>query len=181
MQAAPERSLAVHPTGRVLPPAGVDMEPPIANDNDLLQHVCDVAADCQCCWFAWVGLVDRASDRIVPVAAAGYEDHYLEEIRVDISNTPYGRGPVGSAVRQECIWVVEDIERDLRMGPWKEAALSRGYRSVAAFPLRCGKRVVAVLAIYSALAEGFDSEQLARFANLAARVGVALESHSSRS
>ena len=144
-----------------------------ANDNFrcLFEHACAVAAACDCCWFAWIGLVDIAGDRIVPVAAAGYEDHYLEDLRVDISDTPYGRGAIGSAVRQECTWVISDIENDARVAPWRDAALRRGYRSAAAFPVRSGKHVVAVLAVYSATIEAFDRAELERFTRLTEELG----------
>ncbi len=134
-----------------------------ANDNHLFQRVCDIASRCECCWFAWIGLVDLVRDRIVPVAAAGYEDHYLDEIRVDLSATPYGRGPVGCAARQDCIWIIADVEADVRMVPWREEALRRGFRAVAAFPLRSGNSVVGVMAVYSAVSFTADAiEQLMR-------------------
>jgi GAF domain-containing protein len=136
----------------------------VANDNHLYQRICESAARCECCWFVWLGVVDHARDRIVPVAAAGHEDHYLDGIRVDVSATDYGRGPVGCSARDNCIWIIDDIESDARMAPWLEAALRRGYRSVAAFPLRDGEQVVAVLAVYSA--SSFNADALERFIRL---------------
>jgi GAF domain-containing protein len=144
----------------------------VANDNHFFQRVCDIAARCDCCWFAWVGVVDKTRDRIVPVASAGYDDHYLDDIRVDVSATAYGRGPIGSAARQDCIWIIEDVESDGRMAPWRDEALRRGYRSVAAFPLRSSTGIVAVLAVYTAAS--FTADALERFVRLTNEVSLAL-------
>lgn len=149
---------------RVHPDSDAD-ERRAANDNHLFKRICEAAARCDCCWFVWLGLVDIVRDRVVPVAAAGYEADYLRGIRVDVSATAYGRGPVGSAARENSIWIIEDIESDVRMAPWREEALLRAYHSVAAFPIRDGERVVAVLAVYSTAS--FDADALERFVRLA--------------
>ena len=66
---------------------------------------------------------------------AGYEDGYIQNIFVSTQNIPEGRGPAGITVATGNYVVSVDIERDPRMLPWKDAALKRGYRSLADFPL----------------------------------------------
>jgi GAF domain-containing protein len=55
---------------------------------------------------------------------------------------PQGRGPVGVAIRGGKKVVCNDIENDLIMGTWKEEALSRGYQSLIALPLKKSGKVI---------------------------------------
>ena len=61
------------------------------------------------------------------------------------------------------------------MGPWREAALAREYRSSAAFPLVIDGRCVAVLTAYSSEAGFFDEEEVTLFDRMAADLSFALE------
>jgi PAS domain S-box-containing protein len=53
--------------------------------------------------------------------------------------------------------------------------LKRGYRSVAAFPLRVGDKVVGAFGLYSAEVNFFDSSELELLDELAGDIGFALE------
>jgi len=148
----------------------------IHDEPTLFERACRVAVEQGGFRFAWVGAVDRSSGRIVPVARFGHEEGYLSSIRVDVERTPFGEGPCGCAVREGTPIVVNDVEADLRMSPWKEAALARGYRSSIGFPLRRGGEVTAVLSIYSGQIDSFDDAEVAMLRDLADDIGLALDS-----
>jgi len=60
---------------------------------ELEQEVCDRLAESDAYQFAWIGSVNPGSDRVVPNAAAGVEDGYLEEIDVTVDeDDESGRG-----------------------------------------------------------------------------------------
>ena len=61
------------------------------------------------------------------------------------------------------------------MAPWRDAALARGYRSSAAFPLVVEDRCVAVLTAYASEPGFFDEEEVELFDGLAADLSFALE------
>ena len=61
------------------------------------------------------------------------------------------------------------------MAPWREAALARGYRSSAAFPLVLDDRCVAVLTAYASEPGFFDEQQVELFDRMAADLSFALE------
>ena len=61
------------------------------------------------------------------------------------------------------------------MAPWREAALARGYRSSAAFPLVLDDRCVAVLTAYASEPGFFDEQQVELFDRMAADLSFASE------
>ena len=91
------------------------------------------------------------------------------------STCPEGRGPTGTAARERDHVFTTDIAKDARMGPWREAALAREYRSSAAFPLVIEDRCVAVVTAYSSELGFFDEEEVALFDRMASDLSFALE------
>jgi PAS domain S-box-containing protein len=143
--------------------------------QDLYDRACRVAVERGEYRFAWVGLLDPRTARIVPVARFGFEDGYLDEIRIDLNDEALSSGPVGTAFRTVQTRVVNDIESDPTFRPWRERALRRGYGSCAAFPLCRAGKSIGVLAIYSREAAPFDEESLALMRGLADDMSFALD------
>ena len=78
---------------------------------------------------AWVGLVrDNAARAIEPVASEGRDDGYLASVRFSWGEDDIGLGPAGAAVRSGATQTIRDTRNDPKFAPWREAALSRGYR-----------------------------------------------------
>ncbi|OAQ52685.1 signal transduction histidine kinase [Natrinema mahii] len=146
---------------------------------ELEQQVCDRLAASDAYRFAWIGGVNPGSDRIVPKAAAGVEDGYLDEIDVSVTeDDETGRGPAGTAVRTGEVQVMNDAQADPAFGPWREAARSRGYRSSAAVPIVHEDLVYGVLNVYSSSPRAFvgaETEVLARTGDVIAHAITAIE------
>ena len=114
-----------------------------ARDREgLYREVCRVAVEEGRFRMAWVGLVDPEAQAIKVAAQFGFEEGYLENLVIPLADVPEGRGPTGTAVREGRLDVCNDYAAEPRMAPWREAALARGYRSSAAFPLRVASKVV---------------------------------------
>jgi signal transduction histidine kinase len=146
-----------------------------AGEKELFERACRIAVQEGRFRFAWIGAVDRAASRIVPVVSAGHDDGYLDHIRIDLGDTPNGRGPSGTAVRDGKPCVANDLGRDVHVSPWREAALARGYRSSAGFPVRRAGEVVAVLSLYSGEPNSFDPAEVALFSDMVEDIGFALD------
>jgi GAF domain-containing protein len=126
--------------------------------------------------FAWIGLADWTQSRVVPLASAGDGFGYLDVICVALDRTTaLGRGPAGRAIREGRARTVFDIMRDGDFLPWQHAAANRGWRSVAAFPIRFGGAVVAVLAVYAPDVGHFDEFEVAHFERLCTSLGARLD------
>lgn len=147
----------------------------ITDRQRLFEEACRIAVEKGLFRMAWLGMLDAATRQVVPVAHAGSEEGYLETIRISVADEPEGRGPTGSALRERRHFICNDIAADPRMLPWREAALARGYRASAAFPIACHDVLAGVLNIYAAEPGLFDQEHVALLEEIAADVGLALE------
>jgi PAS domain S-box-containing protein len=140
----------------------------------LFEQVCRVLVEQGQLRMAWVGEVDDHG-WIVPIAHAGATDGYLDDLRISVHDVPEGRGPTGTAARERRHIFIRDIATDERMAPWREAALARGFRSSAAFPLSLDDRCLAVLTAYASEPGFFDEQEVALFDRLAADLSFASE------
>jgi PAS domain S-box-containing protein len=144
---------------------------------DLLERTCRAAVEEGGFRFAWVGYCEAVeSGEIRPVARAGHEAGYLDGIIVSWHDVPVGRGPTGTAVRENRTVVVRAIADDPVMAPWREKALERGYASSAAFPITVDGIVAGVLTIYASEAESFGADEVALLEELAADLGYGVAS-----
>jgi PAS domain S-box-containing protein len=137
----------------------------------IIEGMCRLAVDRFGLKMAWVGLVIEGSFDVRPAFAYGFEEGYLDSIRVTWDDSPTGRGPTGTAIRTGQATVMNHIGSDPTYAPWREAAKTRGYRSSAALPLCYGEQVLGALNVYNAEPAYFTDERvqvLQSFANQAA-------------
>jgi len=96
------------------------------SEQELLQQICDVIVQMGAYRFAWIGYAEPDAGKTVrPMAHAGYEAGYLSNIRVAWSDELSGRGPTGTAIRENRACVIADVENDPRFLPWRDAAVQR--------------------------------------------------------
>ena len=125
---------------------------------------------------AWIGLIDEETKSVYPVTFAGNENGYLSKIKkISVSDIPEGRGPTGTAIREGKHYVCDDMALDLKMAPWKEEALSRGYRSSIAVPIKLLGNVIGAFTLYSSLPHFFDTEEIHLLNEVINNVSFALE------
>ena len=110
------------------------------DEQSLTSEICRIVCEEAGYRMAWVGYAqddDIKSVRIVACAGAGIEDGYIERMVVRWSeDTPWGRGPSGTAIRSGRTCYIQDYSNDARVAPWREDAAQRGYGSVIALPLK---------------------------------------------
>ncbi len=149
----------------------------------MLQRVCDVVVKVAGYHMAWVGYADRENNAVVPVAASGFEEGYLETANISLADVERGRGPTGSSIRTGKATVCNDVISDPRMEPWRAHALRNGYRSSMAVPLKTGTEVIGALTIYAEQAGRFEADEQRLLEELASNMTYAittLRAHSER-
>ncbi|HMU74081.1 MAG TPA: PAS domain S-box protein, partial [Ferruginibacter sp.] len=115
-------------------------------------------------------------ESVVPVVYAGEENKYLSEIKpISIKDIPEGHGPTGQAIRNGQYYICNDIEADPAMDPWKDAALSRGYRSSMSLPIIKSGKVVGAFSFYAPVKNFFDDSEIALLEEATGDVAFALE------
>jgi two-component system, cell cycle sensor histidine kinase and response regulator CckA len=132
-----------------------------ASEQELLDQICEIIVHLGGYRMAGIALAEPDEEKSVrPVAHAGHDSGYLAKIDAKWSDTPAGRGPVGTAIRENRICVITDTATDPMFEPWRAAALARGYAAMIALPLRVGGVAFGVLAIYSEQAGSFESSEV---------------------
>jgi len=130
----------------------------VHDKQTLFQAICNAFVNHGNYRMAWIGILDETIQKIVPVTSAGFIDHYLDNINIDLKNAQRSAGPTAMALREKMPFICQDIANDERMLPWRENALKRGYRSSAAFPIIVENQVDGVLSVYSSEVHAFDEE-----------------------
>jgi PAS domain S-box-containing protein len=144
-------------------------------DRDrLLSEACRIVVEEGGFRTAWVGMADRERGEVVPVAAAGVEPGNLAGVGVRCDDSPHGRGPTGTAIREERTTVVDDTESDPAYAPWRAMARARGFRASAAFPIRQAGRVIGALNVIATEPGAFRDDFASLLEDLAADIGFAL-------
>jgi PAS domain S-box-containing protein len=138
------------------------------DESQLLQETCQVAVELGGYRLAWVGLAEHdEARRVRPVAQAGFEEGYLEAVRITWADNAYGRGPTGLAIRTGRPAVARNMLKDVNYAPWRQEALRRGYASSLALPLLSDGQPFGALNIYAPEPDAFDAEEVDLLAELA--------------
>jgi len=131
------------------------------SEQELLNQICEIIV--QVGGYRMVGIAYAQQDEqktVRPMAHAGYDSGYLETIGIRWSDTPAGRGPIGTAIRENRICILGDTAHDPRFAPWREAALQRSYAAIISLPLRVAGLPFGALAIYSEQVNSFEKSEV---------------------
>ncbi len=139
--------------------------------TDELQYLHDVCRivveDCGHA-MVWMGYAEQDEGKTVrPVVWSGFEDGYLETLKLTWADSERGRGPTGTAIRRGKPCVCANMQHDPKFLPWREEALKRGYASSAVLPLMDGDRAFGAITIYAREPNAFSPEEVALLSDLA--------------
>jgi len=146
-----------------------------SDSQQLFEETCRVIVEEAGFRLAWIGIADIERGIITPVAKAGIGTEYLSKITVRCDNSPAGRGPSGTAIRENRTVVCTDTDTDPRYAIWRERANEHGFRSSAALPLRQRDRVFGCLNIYSNYVNNFGPDELPLLERMSSDLGFVYE------
>ncbi len=145
------------------------------HEPKLLDAVCRIIVEIGEYRMAWVGYC--ASDggkSVAPVASAGFVESYLDGLRVSWDESDLGQGPMGNTIRTGTPNIIRDIANDDNFVPWREPALTRGFKSAICLPLLDGRKAFGGLTIFAAQSQAFDAEEAELLSELAANLAYGI-------
>jgi PAS domain S-box-containing protein len=145
-----------------------------ATREELESDVCSVLAGSDPYVFTWIGEHDVERGEIVPRAAAGVGEDYLEAISISTDDPASRRGPTATAVRTGELQAMQNIRENPDYEPWREQAIERGYESSAAIPLVSEAESYGVLNVYAARPCAFDETERQLLAELGETIANAI-------
>lgn len=140
-----------------------------------LQDICDLAINAGNFRMVWIGLVDGEKRIVRPACRAGHVAGYLDHISISIDDIPSGRGPTGTAIRENRLVYSNDIPGDEKMAPWSSDTSRRIYLSSAALPLRFQGKCIGALMLYSSEKNFFDANLVGLLEEVTADLAFALD------
>jgi PAS domain-containing protein len=140
----------------------------------LLQEICRILVEIGGFRMAWIGAPD-VDGWIIPEAAFGDTLRYLSSIRVSLHDISQGRGPTGTAIRENRPIIYTNILANSAMHPWHALAVEQGFNSSACFPFRLPSGGIAGLNLYSTDCDFFSPDQEQLLVEISADISYALE------
>jgi PAS domain S-box-containing protein len=143
--------------------------------DELFSNICTICVESGKFEAAWIGLLDKSSQQIVPVASAGELEQFLDEIEVHADERPSGKGPTGTAVRTGELQILSDIRETSFNSPYRNHAAESGYISAASVPFGMDGRIIGALTVYSGKTLHVDEDEIRILRDLAEEISYALK------
>jgi PAS domain S-box-containing protein len=135
----------------------------------LTQEVCDIIVhDCGYS-LVWVGMAEHDKNKTVhPVAYAGFDKDYIDNLNITWADEPRGRGPTGTVIRTGKPYVCRNMKCDPNFEPWREQAAKRKFTASLVLPLFSFEgKIFGALNIYSQESDPFSDEEINLLTELA--------------
>lgn len=145
-----------------------------ADRDTLFREICRVAVEHGGFLLAWIGIVDKKSGVVNPVASHG-KTGYLNNIRVSISDEPEGYGPTGTAICNGSYYICNDFFSDPCTRTWHKKAEANGLKSSASIALKQNGEVIGALTIYAGEMDFFKWQFTDLLQQMAADISFALD------
>ena len=145
------------------------------DESTYLEEVCwIIVEDCGHA-MVWIGNAeDDEAKSVRAVASAGFEEGYLDTLKITWSDGERGRGPTGTAIRTRKPCVCRNMLTDPTFTPWRKEAVERGYASSVAIPLMAGGRALGAITIYSRQPDSFSEDEVNLLGDLADDLAIGI-------
>ncbi len=148
----------------------------INNEKELIESVCEIIVNEGAYRMAWIGYAEQnVGKRVTPVAQKGFEEGYLDSIKISWADTKFGQGPTGTAIRTNKISIARNIPDNPNYSPWRKAAIQRNYRSSIAIPLSINGKAIGAVNIYSNKIDSFNEEEIELLSEMAGDLSYGIE------
>lgn len=131
------------------------------DESRFLDEVCRIITrDCGHA-MVWIGVAEDDQEKTFrPVAYSGFEDGYLETLRITWDESERGLGPTGTAIRTGQPSMCRNMQTDPTFAPWRADAIKRGYASSLVIPLKDRDRTWGAITIYSREPDAFSEGEI---------------------
>ena len=147
----------------------------IKNLEALLNELCRIAVEQGEFRMAWVGLLDKETATLHPVAHAGSENGFLSHVELSLRDGNASDNPTMIAIQDGRYIICNDTGTDPGMASFREEALKRGYHSSAVFPFRLHGEVVGAFTIYSGEKQFFTDTEVLLLEEVVLNISFALD------
>jgi diguanylate cyclase (GGDEF)-like protein/PAS domain S-box-containing protein len=146
------------------------------NEQELFSEICRDVVQFGGMKMAWIGMLDQASRKVIPVASFGEGIAYLDGIEISLdAHQKAGQGPTGTSMREDRPYWCQDFQHDPATSLWHDWGAKFDWNSSASIPLRCNGKVVGAFSFYSSKVNAFDEDMQGLIRELAQDLSFALD------
>lgn len=146
--------------------------------SELFALACRCAVEYGGMMMAFICRHDAENQSFVPLERYGTHVGYVDSITLSSDpNRPEGRGPIGTAFRENRYVYINDFRSNELTRPWHELGRPCGWESVAAFPILRNGSPYVVLSVYSERLNAFDTESLEELDALTKSISFAMDNY----
>jgi len=128
---------------------------------ELLEEICRALIETGGYRMAWIGITKNGGcNDVQKVARAGFDDGYLDNLKIELGNTEKSLCPTGMAIKTMRPYVVKNILACPDVLPWRGEALKRGYASCVALPMIDKAGAFGALNIFSDSSDVFHEDEV---------------------
>ena len=142
--------------------------------GEVEQAVCDHLADSGPYDMAWLGGAEVGSDRLTPRAVSGAPEAYVDAMSLRSGDSGADRHPAVEAWHADEVRAVGSLVGGGPSGEWRQHALSEGYQSVCAVPLRYDGVTHGVLTVGTDAPNSFGERERETLSQLGTSIANAL-------
>jgi len=146
------------------------------DETTLFKEACNIAVEYGTFKKVRIKMIDPLTSEIVTVMQAGEQLEFLKKSTEIASPEIAGAiGPTAIAISEGKMVICNDFEKDALMQPWKDSAMSNGYFSSMAIPIKKFGKIAGAFTFYSSERNFFDTEEIILLEKTAEDVSFALE------
>jgi diguanylate cyclase (GGDEF)-like protein/PAS domain S-box-containing protein len=147
-----------------------------SKSQNILDQACEIAMQHGELELVWAGRLGADGHSISPLASAGPAAGYLDQLLVSADpKHSHGQGPVGRAIQQGRVIVVNDFYHDPITRPWHEAARHWQLQAALVCPIKCRNGLWGQIAFYSKQRNYFKDKLIALLEELTADLAYGLD------
>jgi PAS domain S-box-containing protein len=145
-------------------------------ESDLLHNICQVMVQEGGYRFAWVGFAPDTDPTLVrPVAQAGDDEGFLDNLRIPWSGGEKGAGAVETAIRTGETCVISNITTTPKGSPCHSDASRADVGAVIALPLIRDNRTFGAIIVFANEPDAFDSQEVTLLTRLAENLSYGIK------
>jgi PAS domain S-box-containing protein len=147
----------------------------VRNIDELFEKACNIAVEDGKFMMSWIGKMNTVTNEVEILHSAGFTGDYLDKLNIDLTDETPNDGPTKKAIKSGDHCILNDIENDLSIAPWRENALRHGFRSTVALVLKLSGKIYGTLNLYSNEVGFFDESELEILDEVAGDISFSLE------
>ncbi len=147
----------------------------VRDKQKLFDDICRIAHEDGKFKMAWIGLLDKETQKFIPVATSGDAKEYVKSVNIILTDKITGNGPIAKTIKTGNHNLANDIASDLSMAPWQETVMKLGCHSSASFPIKVFGEVIGAFVFYAEEKNFFDEGEVRLLDEMATDISFALE------